>query len=56
MDFDETFAPVAILESIILLLGVACLLKLNLLQMDVKSSFLNGYLNEEVYVNNLRDL
>ena len=50
VDFDETFAPVARLESIRLLLGVACILKFKLYQMDVKSAFLNGYLNEEVYV------
>lgn len=50
VDFDETFAPVARFESIRLLLGVTCILKFKLFQMDVKSSFLNGYLNEEVYV------
>jgi hypothetical protein len=50
LDFDETFAPVARLESIRSLLGVACILKFKLFQMDVKSAFLNGYLNEEVYV------
>src|ERR1044072_6751740 len=50
VDFDETFAPVARLESIRLLLGVAYLMKFRLYQMDVKSAFLNGYLNEEVYV------
>jgi len=50
LDFDETFAPVAILESIRLLLGVACILKFKLFQMDVKSAFLNGYIHEEVYV------
>lgn len=50
VDFDETFAPVARLESIRLMLAVACLLKIKLYQMDVKSAFLNGYLNEEVYV------
>jgi hypothetical protein len=43
-------APVARLESIRLLLGVSCILKFKLFQMDVKSAFLNGYLNEEVYV------
>jgi len=50
LDFDETFAPVARLESIRLLLGEACILKFKLFQMDVESAFLNGYLQEEVYV------
>jgi len=50
LDFDETVAHVARLESIRLLLGVACILKFKLYQMDVKSAFLNGYLHEEVYV------
>lgn len=51
VDFDETFAPVARLESIRLLLGISCMLKFKLFQMDVKSAFLNGYLNEEVYMD-----
>ena len=50
VDFDETFAPVARLESIRLLLGIACKLNIRLYQMDVKSAFLNGLLQEEVYV------
>jgi len=50
LDFDETFAHVARLESIRLLLGVACIWKFKLFQMDLKSAFLNGYLHEEVYV------
>jgi len=50
LDFDETFAPIARLESIRLLLGVTCILKFKQFQMDVKSAFLNGYLHEEVYV------
>ncbi|KAK2457617.1 hypothetical protein QL285_004869 [Trifolium repens] len=49
-DFDETFSLVTHLESIRLLLGVTCILKFKLFQMDVKSVFLNEYLNEEVYV------
>ena len=48
--FDETFAPVARLESIRILLAIACHLNFKLYQMDVKSSFLNGMLQEEVYV------
>ncbi|CAM8972792.1 unnamed protein product [Rhodiola kirilowii] len=50
INFDETFAPVARLEAIRLLLALACHIKFRLFQMDVKSAFLNGFLNEEVYV------
>ncbi|CAA7031803.1 unnamed protein product [Microthlaspi erraticum] len=50
VDFDETFAPVARLESIRLFLGMACILNFKVYQMDVKSAFLNGILQEEVYV------
>jgi hypothetical protein len=50
VDFDETFAPVARLESIRILLSIACHLGFRLYQMDVKSAFLNGVLQEEVYV------
>lgn len=46
MDFDETLAPVARLESIRLVLGVSCILKFKLFQVDVNSAFLNGCLNE----------
>ena len=47
MGFDETFALVARLESIRILLAIACHLNFKLYQMDVKSSFLNGMLQEE---------
>jgi hypothetical protein len=50
VDFDETFAPVAHLESIRILLSISCHLGFKLYQMDVKSAFLNGILQEEVYV------
>ncbi|KAA0056213.1 putative mitochondrial protein [Cucumis melo var. makuwa] len=50
VDFDETFAPIARLKAIRLLLGISCIQKFKLYQIDVKSAFLNGYLNEEVYV------
>ena len=50
IDFHETFAPVARIESIRLLLAIACHLRFKLYQMDVKSAFLNGHLEEEVYV------
>ncbi|GJT66927.1 retrovirus-related pol polyprotein from transposon TNT 1-94 [Tanacetum coccineum] len=51
IDFDETYAPVARLESIRILLANACAHDFKLYQMDVKSAFLNGFINEEVYVS-----
>jgi len=50
IDYDETYAPVARLESIRLLLAYACYMNFKLYQMDVKSAFLNGFIKEEVYV------
>ncbi|GJZ45617.1 retrovirus-related pol polyprotein from transposon TNT 1-94 [Tanacetum coccineum] len=50
IDYDETYVPVARLESIRILLAYACALDFILFQMDVKSAFLNGLINEEVYV------
>ncbi|GJZ20174.1 retrovirus-related pol polyprotein from transposon TNT 1-94 [Tanacetum coccineum] len=50
IDYDETYAPVARLESIRILLAYACALDFKLYQMDVKSAFLNGFINEDVYV------
>ncbi|GKE46482.1 retrovirus-related pol polyprotein from transposon TNT 1-94 [Tanacetum coccineum] len=49
--FDETYALVARLESIRILLAYACSHDFKLFQMDVKSDFLNGFINEEVYVS-----
>jgi len=53
LDFSETYAPVARLEAIRILLAYACAHNIKLYEMDVKSAFLNGYINEEVYVSNL---
>ncbi|GJW26221.1 retrovirus-related pol polyprotein from transposon TNT 1-94 [Tanacetum coccineum] len=50
IDYAETYVPVARLESIRILLAYACTLNFKLFQMDVKSAFLNGFINEEVYV------
>ncbi|GJX48268.1 retrovirus-related pol polyprotein from transposon TNT 1-94 [Tanacetum coccineum] len=50
IDYDENYAPVARLESIRILLAYACALDFKLFQMDVKSAFLNSFINEEVYV------
>lgn len=50
IDYDETYAPVAILEAIRILLAIASILDFKLFQMDVKNAFLNGYIKEEVFV------
>jgi hypothetical protein len=50
LDFGETYAPVARLESICILLAYATYHGFKLYQMDVKSAFLNGPIKEEVYV------
>ena len=50
IDFDETFAPVARLEAIRILLSFACYMNFKLYQMDVKSIFLNNNISEKVHV------
>jgi hypothetical protein len=50
LDFDETYAHVARLESIRILLAYATYHRFKLYQMDVKSAFLSGPIKEEVYV------
>jgi hypothetical protein len=51
LDFEETFAPVARLESIRILLAYAAHHSFRLFQMDVKSAFLNGPIKDEVYID-----
>ncbi|KAL3524966.1 hypothetical protein ACH5RR_013338 [Cinchona calisaya] len=50
IDFDETFAPVARLESIRMFLAFACFNNFKLFQMDVKSAFLNSFIYQEVFI------
>ena len=50
LDFEKTFAPVARLESIRILLAYSAHHSFRLFQMDVKRAFLNGSIKEEVYV------
>ncbi|KAL4341694.1 hypothetical protein GQ457_08G026590 [Hibiscus cannabinus] len=50
IDFAETYAPVARMEAIRMLLSFARHHEFKIFQMDVKSAFLNGIINEEVYV------
>ena len=50
IDYFDTFAPVARIYSIHVLLALASVYKLVIHQMDVKTAFLNGDLEEEIYM------
>ncbi|KAJ6715423.1 hypothetical protein OIU85_026875 [Salix viminalis] len=50
VDYNETFAPVARLDTIRTLIALSAQKEWRLFQLDVKSAFLNGVLKEEVYV------
>ena len=50
VDFDESFAPVARLKSILILLSIASIMNFKLYQMGVKSALFNELFNEEVFV------
>ena len=50
IDYDETYAPVARLEAIRMLHIFSSFMDFKLFQMDVKSAFLNYFIEEEVYV------
>jgi hypothetical protein len=56
LEFGKTYAPVVRLEAIRILLAYACAHNIKLYQIDVKSAFINGYINEEVYVEQPPDL
>jgi hypothetical protein len=51
IDFDDTFAPVARMESVRLLFALAAWEDWHVHHMDIKSAFLNSDLKEEVYVH-----
>ena len=50
LNFGETYALVTRFKAIRIMLAYACAHNIKLYQMDVKSVFLNGYINKEVYV------
>jgi hypothetical protein len=50
IDFIETFAPIARREVIKMFLAFSCFKNFKVYQMDVKYAFLNGNLEEEVYI------
>ncbi|MGI4673459.1 reverse transcriptase domain-containing protein [Klebsiella pneumoniae] len=50
IDYEETFSPVVMLKSIRILLSIAAHLDYEIWQMDVKTTFLNGSLEETIYM------
>ena len=50
IDFNETFSPIAHMDTVRTILVISTQNKFHVYQMDVNSTFLNGYLEEEVYV------
>ena len=50
IDYDETFSPIAMLNSIRILLSIAAALDYEIWKMDVKMAFLNGHLDESIYM------
>ena len=50
MDYFDTYSPVTRITSIRMLMAIVALHNLEIHQMDVKSTFLNGELNDEIYM------
>ncbi|GJV89716.1 retrovirus-related pol polyprotein from transposon TNT 1-94 [Tanacetum coccineum] len=51
IDFEESFAPVACIEAVRIFIANAASKNTTIYQMDIKTTFLNGELKEEVYVS-----
>ena len=50
LDYFDTYSPVTRINSIRMVLAIAALRDLEVRQMDVKTTFLNGDLNKEIYM------
>ncbi|GKU92969.1 hypothetical protein SLEP1_g6618 [Rubroshorea leprosula] len=51
LDYFETFSPVTRFASIRIMFAIASIYNLEVHQMDVKTTFLNGELDEEIYIH-----
>nr|GEV92610.1 hypothetical protein [Tanacetum cinerariifolium] len=50
VDYEETFSPVADIRAIRILISIAAYYDYGICKMDVKTVFLNGYLDEDIYM------
>ena len=53
VDYNEIFSTVAMLKSVRIMLAIATFYDYEIWQMDVKTTFLNGFLKEELYMMQL---
>ena len=49
-DYEETFSPMTMIKSIRIFLSIAAYMDYEIWQMDVKTAFLNGSLEETIYM------
>jgi hypothetical protein len=50
INYDETFSPIVMLKSVWILLAIVAYFDYEIWQMDVKTTFLNGNLTEDMYM------
>ena len=50
VDYDETFSPVVMLKSVLIMLAIVAFYDYEIWQIDVKTAFLTGFLEEELYM------
>ena len=50
IDYEERFSPIIMIRSIRIILAIAAYYDYEIWQMDVKTAFLNGYLEEDLYM------
>ncbi|GJZ96631.1 retrotransposon protein, putative, ty1-copia subclass [Tanacetum coccineum] len=50
VDYEETFSPVTDIKAIRILISIAAFYDYEIWQMDVKTAFLNGYLDKDIYM------
>ncbi|GJZ71631.1 retrotransposon protein, putative, ty1-copia subclass [Tanacetum coccineum] len=55
IDYKETFSPIADIRAIRILIAIAAFYDCEIWKMDVKAAFLNGYLNEDIYMVQPKD-
>ena len=53
LDYFDTYSPVTRINSIRMVLAIAALRNLEVHKMDIKTTFLNGDLDEEIYMKQL---